>query len=242
MKKHDWTKKQAKSASIPNFGKKYIGEPYFLKLIGEVRNKKVLELGSGNGYWLEMLSKKGAICTGIEIAEKQIILARNKDSSKRIKYIRGDITDLKKYNLAFNNYDIVFLEHVLLEISSIEKLERIFARAYNLLKKGGILIISDLHPFAPSSKPENIRTDKKYNYFSSGKVIEVVSLRIDGKETIYKDFHWTLENIITSITKSGLHITGIIEPKPSIAFTKKYPQLMYRLKTPMSFMIKAIKP
>ncbi len=242
MKKHGWTSKQVRSASIPNFGKKYIGEPYFLKLVGEVKNKKILELGSGNGYWLELLSRKGAICTGVEIAEKQISLARNKNTAKKIKYIRGDITNLEKYNLKTNNYDVMFLEHVLLEISSIKKLERIFSGAYKLLKKGGILAVADLHPFAPSSKPVNIRTDKGYNYFLSGKIIKVISKRIDGKETIYRDYHWTLENIVQSITKSGLQIIEIIEPRPSIKLAKKYSQLTYRLTKPMSIMIKAIKP
>lgn len=240
MKKHEWTSKQVKSASIPNFGKKYISEPYFLKLIGGVKNKKVLELGSGNGYWLEILFKKGAICTGIEIAEKQINLARHKNAT--IEYIKGDITNLKKYNLKIDNYDVVFLEHVLLEIPSIKKLEKIFSGAYRLLKRGGMLAIADLHPFAPSSKPENIRIDKKYNYFLSGGIIKVISKRVDGKETIYKDFHWTLQDIVESITKSGLQITKIIEPRPSVKLARKYTQLAYRLTKPMSIMIKAIKP
>lgn len=242
MRKHKWTNKQARSASIPNFGKKYIGEPYFLRLIGKVKNKKVLELGSGNGYWLELLSRKGAICTGVEIAEKQIILARNKNTAKKIKYIKGDITNLEKCNLKVNNYDVIFLEHVLLEISSIKKLEKIFSGVYKLLRKGGMLAIADLHPFAPSSKPENIRTGKEYNYFLSGEVIKIISKRIDGKETIYRDFHWSLEDIVQSITKSGLQITEIIEPRPSKKLARKYTQLFYRLTRPMSIMIKAIKP
>ena len=163
-------------------------------------------------------------------------------TAKKIKYIRGDITNLGKYNFKINNYDVIFLEHVLLEISSIKKLERIFSGAYKLLKKGGILAVADLHPFAPSSKPGNIRTDKVYNYFLSGEIIKVISKRVDGKETIYRDYHWTLENIVQSITKSGLQIIEIIEPRPSIKLAKKYSQLTYRLTKPMSIMIKAIKP
>jgi len=242
MKKHEWTKKQVESASIPNFGKKYIVEPYFLKLVGKVKNKKVLELGSGNGYWLELMSKKGALCTGVEISEQQINLAIGKDTAKKIKYLRGDITNLKKYHLKIEGYDVILLMHVLLEIPSVKKLERIFRDAYKLLKKNGIIAIADLHPFAPSSKLENIITNKEYNYFSSGKVIKVISSRIDGGKIIYKNFHWTLADIINSITKSGLLISEIIEHKPSLKLAKKYPQLAYRLKAPLGIMIKAIKP
>lgn len=186
------------------------------------------------------MSRKGAICTGVEIAEKQINLARNKNTA--IKYIKGDITNLEKYNLKIDNYDVIFLQHVLLEIPSIKKLEKIFGGAYRLLKTGGILAVADLHPFAPSSKPENIKTYGKYNYFQSGGIIKVISKRVDGKETMYKDFHWTLQDIVESITKSGLQITKIIEPRPSVKLARKYTQLAYRLIKPMSIMIKATKP
>lgn len=241
MKKHDWTEEQAKSALVPNFGKKYIVEPSLLKLIGGTKNKKVLELGSGNGYWLELLSKKGAICTGIEIAEQQIQLAIQKNTSKKTKYIKGDITGLEKLKLKENYYDVIILEHVLLEISSTNKLIKIFNGAYKLLKKGGIVVISDMHPFAPSLDREKIKTSKKYNYFSSGEVFESIAVRLDGKETIYRDFHWTLEDIIKSITRSGLKVSEIIEPRPSLQLAKKYPVMAPLLEKPGTIMFKAVK-
>lgn len=240
-KKHKWTKRQAKNALVPNFGKKYVTQPALLKLIGVVKNKRVLELGSGNGYWLELLSQRGASCTGVEISKKQINLAKERNSSPKIRYIQGDITNLEKYNLKSNSYDVVFLEHALLEISSIKKLEKIFNGIYKLLKKDGISVISDLHPFAPSAKPDNLKTSKKFNYFSSGDIISLVSKRIDGKEISYKDFHWTLGDIVKPITKSGLKIIEIIEPRPPVKIANKYAQLAYRLKTPMSIMLKVIK-
>lgn len=241
MKKHNWTKKQAKSASVPNFGKKYIVEPVFLKLIGDTKNKKILELGSGNGYWLELFSKKGAVCTGIEIAEQQIELAVGKDNLNKIKYIKGDITELEKMKLKESYYDVIIIEHVLLEISSISKLHKIFNGAYRLLKKGGIVVVSDMHPFAPSFNTEKIKTTKGYNYFSSGEIFKCIATRLDGEETIYKDFHWTLEDIVKSITKSGLKVIEIIEPRPSLRLVKKYPTMARLIDKPGTIMFKAIK-
>lgn len=240
-KKHRWTKELVKNAKVPNFGKKYVTQPTLLKLIGAVKNKRVLELGSGNGYWLDLLSRRGALCTGVEVSKKQIDLAKEKNISQKIRYIQGDITNLQKYNLKSNIYDVVFLEHVLLEISSIKKLEKIFNGVYKLLKKDGILIVSDLHPFAPSAKPDNLKTNKKFNYFSSGDIVHLVSKRIDDKEILYKDFHWTLEDIVKPITKSGLKIVEIIEPRPSMKIANKHAELAYRLKIPMSIMLKAIR-
>ena len=238
---HKWTKDQVKSAQVVNFGKKYIWKPTLLKLIGEVQHKKLLELGSGNGHWLELFSTQGALCTGVELAKNQIQLAREKNTDHSITYIEGDITKLDKLPLKSNSYDIILLEHVILEIESTNKLKKIFNGAYNLLKTGGILVVSDLHPFAPALRPKNMKIDTSFTYFSSGKTIEIISKRIDGQEILYKDYHWTLEDICDSITQSGLKLISIIEPKPTPALAKKYPELAYRLETPMGIMFKAVK-
>ncbi|MBU4142524.1 hypothetical protein KJ590_00790, partial [Patescibacteria group bacterium] len=75
-----------------------------------------------------------------------------------------------------------------------------------------------------------------------GRVIQIVSKRIDGKETLYQDYHWTLSDLTSSLTQAGFCITEITEPRPSIKLVKKYPELAYRQITPMSFWIKAMKP
>lgn len=240
MKSHDWTTNQTEQASIPNYGKKYVDEPNYLNLIGCVKNKKVLELGSGNGYWLELLTKKGAECTGIELSDNQINLSKSKDTSKSINYIKGDIT--KSINLKFETFDIILINHVLLEIDSIEKILNIFKTCYQLLKLNGRIVISELHPFATSSRPKNIKLPHNFNYFNSGQVFEIISHRIDGEDILYKDFHWTLSDVISSITSNGLVVSKIIEPKPNISDVTKYDALKYRLTTPMSIMIEVKKP
>lgn len=239
IKKHEWTQMQSKSAHTPNFGKKYIGEPELFRMMGNVSNKKILELGSGNGYWLDLLAKRGAICTGVEISEKQLELVDKNISS--IVYLKGDITALSKLKLKKDSYDIILLQHVLLEISSLKKIKKIMEGAFALLKKSGVIIISDIHPFAPSLKSDIVRTAIDYNYFSSGSVFEVVSKRIDGGETIYRDFHWTLSDIFGTLTKAGFYIIEVTEPRPPMKISEKYPELAYRQVIPMSFWIKAIK-
>ena len=113
--------------------------------------------------------------------------------------------------------------------------------AFALLKKSGVIIIGEIHPFAPSAKPDNIRTPNEYNYFSSGSIIQIVSKRIDGEEILYQDYHWTLSDLTNSLTQAGFYISEITEPKPSNKLTKKYRHLAYRQTTPMAFWIKAVK-
>ncbi|MBP6942716.1 MAG: class I SAM-dependent methyltransferase [Candidatus Buchananbacteria bacterium] len=242
MQTHSWNSRQAKSAQTPNFGKKYIGEPNLLKLLGSLDRKNILELGSGNGYWLELLASKSKTVrlTGIEKEPKQLQLAQQGKFAECITYIQGDITQLKKLPLKSKSFDLVLLEHVLLEIPTRKKLEQVFTGAYQLLKNGGSIIVADLHPFAPSVVA-NITTKRDYHYFSSGDVFEIYSRRLDGKKTVYRDVHWTLEDIVQSMTKAGFAITALLEPRPTVAQAKRHPELAYRLTKPMSLMIKAQK-
>ncbi len=237
---HNWNKTQAESAQIPNFGKKYVGEAELQRMLGgNISGKKILELGSGNGYWLELLAKRGAICTGIEISEEQLKLADK--NNPKITYIKGDITKLERSGLKKSYYDVILIEHVLLEIPSLKKIDSIMSASYKLLKKSGIIIISDLHPLAALLGTKNFRVNNNFNYFSSGTLIEVVSTRIDGEETKYKDFHWTLSDIVGSITKAGFLISKITEPRPSLNLVRRYPELKNRLTIPKALWIKAVK-
>jgi ubiquinone/menaquinone biosynthesis C-methylase UbiE len=70
----------------------------------------------------------------VEIAKNQIQLAREKCTDNTITYIEGDITKLDTLPLKSNSYDIILLEHVILEIESTNKLKKIFDGAYKLLK------------------------------------------------------------------------------------------------------------
>jgi SAM-dependent methyltransferase len=236
VKIHDWTKEQVESASKPNFGKIYVTAPNLLRLIGEARGKSVLELGCGNGYWLRLLKELGAEkCLGIDHAPNQIEAAQQwQDAPQGIEFKVGDITKPMEFT---EQCDVVFLEHVLLEITSAEGLAETFRNARSALKPNGKLVVSDFHPFAPSSRPRNLRVADDFNYFEDGASFEAASQRVDGETIYYKDCHWTLSTLAQSITDAGFTISKILEPLPSTDDVERYPeQLRYRLTTPMAIM------
>lgn len=236
---HEWTKAQVASASKPNYGKVFVTAPNLVRLLGDINDKTILELGCGNGYWLRLLSELGmARGHGIDQAPNQIESAKNwVDGPHNITYEVGDIT--KPLNLE-RDYDLVFTEHVLLEITTEQSLAEIFNNAAQALKEGGKLLVSDLHPFAPSSKPQNIRIPDGFNYFDNGATFEIASQRLDGETIFYKDCHWSLSALTNAITQAGFKITEIIEPLPSDLDIAKYPdQLGYRKDHPMAIMFVA---
>ena len=238
---HEWTIEQVESASKPNFGKVFVTAPNLLRGLGDVEGKDVLELGCGNGYWLRLLARAGARTTGIDLAENQIAAAQSWDDpiTSEIDYRVGDVSQALDLQ---GKFDVAFFEHVLLEIPDKNELYDAVQNAANTLKEGGMLFISDIHPFAPSSRPDNIRIADDFNYFDSGAPFEIQSKRVDGEIIYYKDVHWTLGDLAGAITNAGLKITEITEPKPTPEDVEKYPgELGYRLNTPVAIMLKAVK-
>jgi 2-polyprenyl-3-methyl-5-hydroxy-6-metoxy-1,4-benzoquinol methylase len=238
---HEWTVEQVVSASKPNFGKVFVTAPNLLKALGDIEGKDVLELGCGNGYWLRLLARAGAKTTGIDLAENQIAAAKSWDDpvTPEIDYRVGDVS--KALDLQ-GKFDVAFFEHVLLEIPDKNELYNAVQNAANTLKEGGLLVISDIHPFAPSSRPDNIRIADDFNYFDSGASFEIQSKRIDGEIIYYKDVHWTLSDLAGAITSAGLKITEILEPRPTDEDIAKYPEeLGYRAYTPGQILFKAEK-
>lgn len=239
-KSHEWTKNQSESAKKPNYSKLYVSKPAYLDMIGDVKDKSIAELGCGNGYWLKILSDQGVKeCYGVDNSKNQIKKAREDSNYEKINYEVEDATN--KTSLEADYFDVVLIGHVILEMSNKEKIQDLFNEAYRISKKGGILAFKDIHPFSPYVGFPNIEKDKKHKYFDSGHIFKVVSNKPDGSQTKYKDFHWTVSDILNAITNSGFIIEKVLEPDPTNETVKKYPYLKYRKGHPLTFLVKARK-
>jgi ubiquinone/menaquinone biosynthesis C-methylase UbiE len=240
-KVHKYTASFIKKFKTPSISNEYLRKPFLLNLIGNVKNKKILEMGCGNGYWLRILAKKGAKCTGIDRSEKQIELANRieKESGLGIHYFRMDADNLK--GIKSNSFDGIILMRILLEIKSLSKIKQIFKEANRVLKNEGFIIISDLHPFAPNLNFKNLVPPKNYFYFKSGVTMKACSAQLGGKKIDYNDVHHTLQNLCNALTSENFCIKKIIEPRPTKNIVKKCPILKEREKGPMDIMIEGIK-
>ncbi len=50
--------------------------PATFKLLGDVKNKKLLDIGCGSGIYAKQLSRKGAIVKGFDVSAKMLAIAR----------------------------------------------------------------------------------------------------------------------------------------------------------------------
>lgn len=103
------------------------------------RGEKVLDLGCGYGYYTDYFRSIGAAAEGIDGSEKMIEIAR-----KRYPAAAFSVMDITR-PLAFKSgrFDVVFCNQVLMDI---ENVGFVFSECSRILKTGGILYYSIVHP------------------------------------------------------------------------------------------------
>ena len=105
----------------------------------QMHGERVLDLGCGYGWYTDYFNGIGARAVGVDGAEAMIRIARER-------YPDGDfsVADLAK-PLPFGSaaFDLVFCNQVLMDIERIEDLLR---ECHRVLKDGGVLYCSIVHP------------------------------------------------------------------------------------------------
>lgn len=134
----------------------YIVTPHVKNIIGNVKDKALLEIGCGFGRYLDIFDKDNPLkLVGCDISEHQIALCKKNIKSRNIKYHVLDFLDLTSPKiLGQNEYDIVYNVFVILYVDSLDKLKKFFENCYKCLQKGGKFLICTLDIASASSYPE----------------------------------------------------------------------------------------
>jgi 2-polyprenyl-3-methyl-5-hydroxy-6-metoxy-1,4-benzoquinol methylase len=79
-----------------DFTKRHLVNPVLLRMLGDVRGRRVLDAGCGNGYLSRMLAGRGAHVVGAEPARALFDFAVEKETERPlgIHYVQADLCDL----------------------------------------------------------------------------------------------------------------------------------------------------
>ncbi|UCD09773.1 MAG: class I SAM-dependent methyltransferase [Dehalococcoidales bacterium] len=127
-----------------------------LYLIGDVRNKKILELGCGGANAGISLAKRGGLVTGIDISEKQIAFAKEESIREGVE-IQLEVSSIEDYVFR-GKYDLVIS---VCAFQYVDNLERVFRKIYEHLTFGGEFIFSTSHPAFYTAAYATIWKDEK---------------------------------------------------------------------------------
>jgi len=216
--------------------------PTFLKIIGNIKNKKILDLGCGPGNVAYFLAKKGAKVTGVDQSKGMLSIGIEKEGKleQGIKYIHSDLTKLDKV-LKNNTYNGAVFSFVLHNIHPVKAISKILKQTNKKLKKGSSLCILDPHPcfeFLHNNTDTTRKAQKKDIAYKENFPIKITLYPKRGKPTIIEHKHKPLQDYINAIASAGFKIEQIEEVTAPKRLRNKFKE---QYKTPYYIITKAIK-
>lgn len=200
--------------------------PCVERLLGDVKNKRLLDAGCGEGYLARYYAKKGANVTAIDLSQHLIQTSKrlSEQEGVEIEHRVDNICQMK--TIPDNTFDIVLSNLVLLNVPCLDDAMREFQR---VLKMGGVLVFSIVHPafnfYGPGSweleekdsdtkrrvglyfKVDRYFEEKEYEHYWKSKQGE----RFPGPISF---FHRTLSTYLNSMARTGFQLIEFAEPQP----------------------------
>jgi ubiquinone/menaquinone biosynthesis C-methylase UbiE len=123
---------------------------------------QILDLGCGNGRLIQLLKDKDILYTGLDNSDKLIQKAKKEYKEKNINFISDDILDLNQFKS--NSFDKIFMIASFNHIPSKELQEKVLINLYRILKKEGILIMTNWNLWQTGTKKNIWQYKFKHNY------------------------------------------------------------------------------
>lgn len=191
----------------------YYERPATLSLLPDVNGLSVLDAACGPGWYSKWLIDHGAKVTSLDASPEMIKYAKDRLSGHESSIICADLD--KELPFSGGTFDIVLLP---LAISYLKDLDSTLAEFNRILKKSGLFIFSDGHPFFDF----NHRSSKSDNYFGS----ELIKITWQGFGVPIEIpfFRRPLSRVTDALWGNGFIIERILEPKPTKDFKKADPE------------------
>jgi ubiquinone/menaquinone biosynthesis C-methylase UbiE len=114
--------------------------PSMLAAVGDIRGKRLLDVGCGAGVHIKKYKARGALVKGMDISETMIAMARERVPD--VEFTIGKATELPYKN---NSFDVVTASLIM---DYVEDLDKAFREVHRVLKRDGVFYYSDMDPVA----------------------------------------------------------------------------------------------
>ena len=180
-----------------------------LRLLGDVKGKRVLELGCGGAQASIAFAKQGATAIGVDFSIAQLDYARDLCEAEevRVELRHGDMADL-----AFLRADSIDIAFSAFAFGYVEDLNRVFRQVHRVLKVGAPLVFSLPHPAARlvAGAGSGIVGPGPRSYFDKR---PYESTWGGVRATAY---HHTFSDLYMGLARSSYRVDLVLEPEPVV--------------------------
>ncbi len=214
--------------------------PARMALLPDLAGKAVLDLGCGTGEHCAEYARRGAAkVVGIDISEKMLAVAREKNADPRVEYRR---LPMERVGELEGPFDLVVSA---LALQYVEDFASVVAAVYNLLKPGGRFVFSQENPINTC-----FTTGERWTKDAAGNKLwaNVSNYSVDGvRESTWfvdgvKKYHRTFSSVINALADAGFIVEKLVEPYPDEAMAREYPDYADLLHKPDFLLVRARKP
>jgi ubiquinone/menaquinone biosynthesis C-methylase UbiE len=137
-----------------------LNTPAFMEMLPDVEGLSGLDIGCGEGHNTRLVARRGAKVTGTDISETFIRHAREEEGREPlgIRYERASAVDLPFGDGGFD-FAVAFMS-----LMDIPETDRALAEAFRVVKPGGFLQFSILHPCFDTPHRRNLRGEDGLTY------------------------------------------------------------------------------
>ena len=177
-------------------------------VLGDVRDRDVLEVGSGAGQCSRWVRARGGRAIGLDLSHRQLQHSRRIDveTGVVVPSVRGTATALPFRDASF---DVVFSSFGALQF--VSELDRAVAETARVLRPGGRYAFSITHPtrwMFPDHPGEEGLTATQ-SYWDRRPYVEIDDA---SGEVSYVEHHRTLGDWVRVLADHGFAITDLLEP------------------------------
>jgi 2-polyprenyl-3-methyl-5-hydroxy-6-metoxy-1,4-benzoquinol methylase len=171
-----------------------------LDLLGDVVGLRVLDAACGDGYLARVLAARGAMVTGIDIGERLIDRARQRDPDSAIDYRVADLS--KAMPGETGTFDAVAS---FLALNDVIDYRGYIATIADLLRPGGRMVVAFNSPYG------TVVRGNVPDYFDSGATSPYQGLWSAGIKTYLQ--HRTLEQYLDAFIAARLRLTKLTDSR-----------------------------
>lgn len=180
-----------------------------LRALGEVRDKDVLEIGSGAGQCARWVRSQGGRGVGLDLSHRQLQHSRRIDDQTGVVVpsVRATATHLP---FATASFDTVFSSFGALQF--VSDLDQALGEVARVLRPGGTFAFSITHPtrWMFPDDPGEAGLTATQSYWDRTPYVEIAD---DTGAVSYVEHHRTLGDWVGLLSSTGFRLTALLEPE-----------------------------